>query len=100
MMVHPAPKECIVGHVCAIVTVSVEYTGKAAHVAAFSWEGLLFGSGEVNHTREFNQFTNTPQAHEQTHFTATTLALTSTDALKGGEDLLKKIKEKFMEKNH
>ena len=236
MMVHPAPKECIVGYVCAITTVSVEYTGKAAHAAAFPWEGvnaldaavlaytnvsllrqqmkpswrvhavftnggtkpniipekasLLFnirsmklhelkqlyskvmdccqaaaqatgctvdiketdetytdlhsnpilanlyrvhlektgiqysyedvvswstdmgnvshvvpslhptyavGSGEVNHTRGFNQVTNTLQAHDRTRLTATTLALTCIDVLKGGEDLVKKIKEKLIE---
>ena len=236
MMVHPAPKVCIVGYVCAITTVSVEYTGKAAHAAAFPWEGvnaldaavlaytnvsllrqqmkpswrvhavftnggtkpniipekasLLFnirsmklhelkqlyskvmdccqaaaqatgctvdinktdetytdlhsnpilanlyrvhlektgiqysyedvvswstdmgnvsyvvpslhptyavGSGEVNHTRGFNQVTNTLQAHDRTRLTATTLALTCIDVLKGGEDLVKKIKEKFIE---
>ena len=55
------------------------------------------GSGEVNHTRGFNQVTNTLQAHDRTRLTATTLALTCIDVLKGGEDLVKKIKEKFIE---
>ena len=40
IMVHPAPSEIIVGYINARVTLSVEFTGKAAHAAAFPWEGV------------------------------------------------------------
>ena len=40
MMVHPAPQSIISPSVVALKSVIVTYTGKAAHAAAFPWEGV------------------------------------------------------------
>ena len=40
MMVHPAPQEIVIPKVLAISQLNVTYTGKAAHAAAFPWEGV------------------------------------------------------------
>ena len=40
IMVHPAPEEAPLSTSNARSTVAVEYTGKAAHAAAFPWEGV------------------------------------------------------------
>ena len=40
MMVHPGPIECVVGFTNARAVLNIEFTGKAAHAAAFPWEGV------------------------------------------------------------
>lgn len=40
MMAHPAPFECAITQTNAIVTVMVEFEGKAAHAAAYPWDGV------------------------------------------------------------
>ena len=40
MMVHPAPYSILKTHFIACVELKVTYTGKAAHAAAFPWEGV------------------------------------------------------------
>jgi amidohydrolase len=40
IMAHPAPVDIIAGSVNARTTLSVEFTGKASHAAAFPWEGI------------------------------------------------------------
>ena len=40
MMVHPGPIECVIGLTNARAMLSIEFTGKAAHAAAFPWEGV------------------------------------------------------------
>ena len=40
MMVHPAPFECPVSGMAALNILTVEYEGKAAHAAAYPWEGV------------------------------------------------------------
>ena len=39
-MAHPAPFDCVITHNSAMTSLSVEYKGKAAHAAAFPWEGV------------------------------------------------------------
>ena len=50
---------------------------------------------EVNHTREFTEAANTPGAHEKTLKVAKALSLTCIDVLVGGDNVLKKVNEKF-----
>ena len=40
MMVHPAPQDIISPSILALKSLIVTYTGKAAHAAAFPWEGI------------------------------------------------------------
>lgn len=40
MMVHPSPFDCVFAKSLAVQGVHVTYTGKAAHAAAFPWEGV------------------------------------------------------------
>ena len=40
MMVHPAPYSILKTQFIAYVELKVTYTGKAAHAAAFPWEGV------------------------------------------------------------
>ena len=40
MMVHPAPQDIISPSVLAVKSLIITYTGKAAHAAAFPWEGV------------------------------------------------------------
>ena len=40
IMAHPAPVECVVCVTNARVVLDIEFTGKAAHAAAFPWEGV------------------------------------------------------------
>ncbi|XP_003392005.2 PREDICTED: peptidase M20 domain-containing protein 2-like, partial [Amphimedon queenslandica] len=40
MMVHPAPFEIIMPNHLSCAQLTVEFTGKAAHAAAFPWEGV------------------------------------------------------------
>ena len=53
------------------------------------------GSGEVNHTGEFTGVTNTTEAHDKTCVIAAALSLTLIDVVKGGKELVKKIKNNF-----
>ena len=39
-MAHPALFDCVITHNSAMTSLSVEYKGKAAHAAAFPWEGV------------------------------------------------------------
>ena len=40
MMVHPSPHDIISPSILAVKAITVTYTGKAAHAAAFPWEGV------------------------------------------------------------
>ena len=40
MMAHPAPFECVVSYTTALSFIRVDYVGKAAHAAAYPWEGI------------------------------------------------------------
>ena len=40
MMVHPSPETIVVPLMLAVKTLNITYTGKAAHAAAFPWEGV------------------------------------------------------------
>ena len=40
MMVHPTPFDCVIPSVLATQRAVIDYTGKAAHAAAFPWEGV------------------------------------------------------------
>lgn len=40
MMAHPAPFECVVSYTNARSWIHVDYSGKAAHAAAFPWNGI------------------------------------------------------------
>ena len=52
------------------------------------------GSGETNHTREFTQVSNTPEAHSETLTAAKAMAHTCIDVLTT-DGLLEEIKKKF-----
>ena len=40
IMAHPSPWECVVSHINARANINICFTGKAAHAAAFPWEGV------------------------------------------------------------
>ena len=70
--------------------------GNVSYVVPSLHPFYAIGSGkEVNHTREFAAVANTAEAHEKTLVIATALANTCIDVLKGGESLVKEIKEAF-----
>ena len=70
--------------------------GNVSYVVPSLHPNYAIGSGkEVNHTREFTAITNTAEAHDKTLVIATALANTCIDVLKGGESLVKEIKEAF-----
>ena len=71
--------------------------GNVSYVVPSLHPNYSVGSGEVNHTREFTTVTNTAQAHDKTRLIAANMGLTCIDVLKGGDELVKKIKEKFKE---
>ncbi|XP_019852998.1 PREDICTED: peptidase M20 domain-containing protein 2-like [Amphimedon queenslandica] len=71
--------------------------GNVSYVVPSLHPTFAIGSGEVNHTREFAAVTDIPESHTKTRVTAVNMALTCIDVLKGGEELVKEIKEKFVE---
>lgn len=40
MMAHPSAFECAISYTTAILSIQVDFKGKAAHAAAFPWEGV------------------------------------------------------------
>ena len=70
--------------------------GNVSYVVPSLHPNYAIGSGkEVNHTREFTAVANTAEAHDKTLVIAIALANTCIDVLKGGESLVKEIKEAF-----
>ena len=69
--------------------------GNVSYVVPSLHPCYRIGSGEVNHTREFTGVTNTTEAHDKTRVIAATLALTLIEVIKGGKELVKKIKDNF-----
>ena len=55
----------------------------------------MVGNGIATHSAPFADVANTPEAHKKTLLVATALANTCIDVLKGGESLVKEIKEAF-----
>ena len=70
--------------------------GNVSYVVPSLHPNYAIGSGkEVNHTREFTAIANAAEAHDKTLVIATALANTCIDVLKGGESLVKEIKDAF-----
>ncbi len=78
-----------------MITASTDM-GNLSYVVPVIHPNYSIGSGkEVNHSREFTTVTNTPESHEKTQMIGRALAMTCIDVLMGGEEVLKKIREKF-----
>ena len=69
--------------------------GNVSHVVPSIHPYYKVGSGEVNHTREFTDVCNTPEAHQQTLRAAKSMAFTCINVLTGGDQLLQDISAQF-----
>ena len=69
--------------------------GNVSHVIPSIHPYYKVGNGEVNHTREFTDVCNTPEAHQQTLRAAKSMAFTCINVLTGGDQLLQDISAQF-----
>ena len=69
--------------------------GNVSHVVPSIHPYYKVGNGEVNHTREFTNVCNTPEAHQQTLRAAKSMAFTCINVLTGGDQLLQDISAQF-----
>ena len=70
--------------------------GNVSHIIPSIHPGFAIGTKEVNHTKKFNEATNTPKAHAQTLLNGKAMAYTCIDVL-WTDGALEEVKKTFAE---
>ena len=75
----------------------LQLTWEMSHIIPSIHPGFAIGTKEVNHTKKFNEATNTPKAHAQTLLNGKAMAYTCIDIL-WTDGALEEVKKTFAER--